>query len=246
MQSLMATVRKIVAIADVCFVRDHASLAWLDVLNISRANIVVAPDYTGAVAGKLRAEHAYLRGRVCIIPNHRLVERVPGSSMDRYVAFLADLMGDLRGIGLDPYCLVHDYDRDVSLIAPMRARLGDLEIVREPDPLFTKGLIGTASIVVGSRLHGITSGLAQGVPSIALGWAHKYAALMADYAVPELLVHLPFGNARAEIASIVAGLIGPGGFRAEVVNRLAKARVAIAEQNDAMWTHIETVIARQI
>lgn len=41
-----------------------------------------------------------------------------------------------------------------------------------------KGLIGRCDIFIGSRFHSLVAAISMGIPSIAIGWAHKYHELM--------------------------------------------------------------------
>lgn len=41
-----------------------------------------------------------------------------------------------------------------------------------------KGIIGRAQVAIGSRFHFMVAALSSGVPSLAIGWSHKYAEMM--------------------------------------------------------------------
>ena len=55
-----------------------------------------------------------------------------------------------------------------------------------PDEL--KGIIGECEFFVGSRMHACIAALSQGIPTLAVGWSHKYHGIMerlslGDYAI---------------------------------------------------------------
>jgi colanic acid/amylovoran biosynthesis protein len=51
-----------------------------------------------------------------------------------------------------------------------------------------KAMIGQCDLVVGSRFHSLVAALSQGVPSVALGWAHKYVELLGDFGQEDLVI----------------------------------------------------------
>ena len=44
-----------------------------------------------------------------------------------------------------------------------------------------KAIIGNAYVALGSRFHFLVAALSSGVPSIALGWSHKYHELFSEF-----------------------------------------------------------------
>ncbi|MBR2692326.1 MAG: polysaccharide pyruvyl transferase family protein [Aquamicrobium sp.] len=47
------------------------------------------------------------------------------------------------------------------------------------DPRTLRALIGKADAFVGCRFHSVVAALSQGVPSLVIGWSHKYQEMMA-------------------------------------------------------------------
>lgn len=75
---------------------------------------------------------------------------------------------------------------------PERCRLAPVNAT----PRQLRALIGRSDLLVASRFHAMISGLATGVPSLVVGWSHKYREVLADFGVPELA--LDFRAARPE------------------------------------------------
>ena len=75
-------------------------------------------------------------------------------------------------------------DTTVALHIKERARLGDrLRIF--PAEQFTAGeqkaAIGNCSLLVASRYHSVVAALSSGVPTVVVGWHHKYRELLEHY-----------------------------------------------------------------
>ena len=66
--------------------------------------------------------------------------------------------------------------------------MGQSAVVEEEDPFVIKGVIKASYAVIGSRFHGLVSSLSQAIPSLCVGWSHKYEALFNDYNFPEGLL----------------------------------------------------------
>ena len=114
-----------------------------------------------------------------------------------------------------------------------------LKIVREPDPLYLKGILGTCSLVISSRYHGLMSALSQGVPCIATGWSHKYQALLEDYGCTEYL--LPLDGSIEQLDNMIETLIA-GSTRIDVVNRLIKVSSKQKQMAHEMWQQVMGIL----
>lgn len=126
----------------------------------------------------------------CIVPNSRLCEPNPHQFWgERYLPRLVAACRYLASLGIQVKIVQHEYHAgDTNLVEALRGEIGDdgCEVFRHPDPRVLKGVLGGAELVIGSRFHSLVSALSMGVPSIALGWAHKYEALLNDFGMPSL------------------------------------------------------------
>jgi len=50
-----------------------------------------------------------------------------------------------------------------------------------------KAVIGQMALVIGSRYHGIIAALSQMIPTVVLGWSHKYFELLSDVGIEEYI-----------------------------------------------------------
>ena len=181
---------QIVELADLIFARDQKSYDYIAQLTPSMDNVRLAPDFTNLLAG-IKPEYIdKLTGRPCIIPNYRMLDKTTPDTENQYFTFINACLKYLANKGLNPFILIHETD-DFSLGERIQQQFeGEVEIIREDNPLYLKGILGSCSLAIGSRFHGLVSALSQGTPCLATGWSHKYQQLFESYSCPELLVDL--------------------------------------------------------
>ena len=66
-------------------------------------------------------------------------------------------------------------------------------------------IISQADVLVTSRYHAMISGLALEIPTVVIGWGHKYRETMAYFGLEEF--SLDFGNGQDELAAIISKVI---------------------------------------
>lgn len=179
--------------ARLVFCRDDESLQHVQRLDAA-IRAVRAPDFTIGLRATPPEEYSLPAEFAALVPNTKMVTSgtVPE---DEYRRALVEAGRTAAASGLALRVVRHE-STDEVFCAALAAELS-CDVIRDPDPLVTKGVLGAASLVVGSRFHGIVSALAQGVPCVVMGWSHKYEGLMADFGVPGWLVHDPHALAGA-------------------------------------------------
>ena len=182
---LVAEMRRIVAGARFIGARDRASLEHLRSLGVSR-ELRAHPDITiGLDASKRRIERP-AGPYACLVPNAMTVR---SGALDE--AALVDLYARCakicREAGVEPIVVLHEPEADERLARQLVERAGGLRVVALEDALDIKALLAGARCIATARFHGLVSGLSSGVPSLAIGWSHKYEELLADFDCPELL-----------------------------------------------------------
>lgn len=177
-------------LADRIYARDKESYeALVDVCG-HRETIRIAPDFTALVEPS--PVESPMHGQVLVIPNARMLDKTESQVAEGYIPLILELVGRVRGLGLEAEILLHDRDEDAAIAKAINSRLDEkLPVLSSEDPLRLKGLIGRSSLLIGSRFHALVGALSQAVPSIGIGWSHKYEALFSDYGCPECL--LPIG-----------------------------------------------------
>jgi colanic acid/amylovoran biosynthesis protein len=130
-------------------------------------------------------------------------------------------------------------DRDLAQLLSEEEGVRGVECVVRDDPYEIKEIISGAHAVVGSRFHGLASALSQGVPSVALGWSHKYAALFSDFGIRDYA--FDSSVTPAGVAASVARILEVGENSA-VRARLAERLSQLSEVNERMWSMVCTVL----
>jgi polysaccharide pyruvyl transferase WcaK-like protein len=100
-----------------------------------------------------------------------------------------------------------------------------------------RALIDGSSLVITSRFHAMVAGLALGIPTMVIGWSHKYDEVLesfgsSDYAIDfseadERLIPMAFDllengdEVRRKISTVLPGVIEASRAQFEVVNELS-------------------------
>lgn len=177
--------------ADLIFARERESYEHLVEVVGVRSNIKIANDFTNLVEGVLPIDFDVKNHRFCIVPNYRMIDKTNKKEREAYLPFLVKCVQYLQDQGVRPFVLVHEGNNDLILAEKIRHETGgSLPIVKENNPLRIKGILGACEGTIGSRFHGLVSALSQGVPSLALGWSHKYRRLFEDYGFEEGFVNV--------------------------------------------------------
>ena len=230
--------RELVDHCDLVFAREERSYKHLVDVAGERPNIQMAPDFTPLVEGVLPEGFEPKPNTVFVVPNMRMLDKTDGSTAQGYIPFLADLIEMVTGRGLRVTLLIHTPE-DRALIGPIKDHFrGPIDVVEETCPLRLKGILGTAYGVISSRFHALVGALSQCVPSLAIGWSHKYEELMEEYGCPEAVVQVA-DRAGAQ-ATIAAVLEGP--TRERVVEKLRESNERIRHAIHAMWDAVDAVV----
>ncbi|SOD71571.1 colanic acid/amylovoran biosynthesis protein [Jatrophihabitans sp. GAS493] len=212
--------------ATVTFARDEKSLEYVRAL-APGARVELSPDFTIGLSPQSGPN--VLNGAVALVPNQKMVSE---GILERqaYLDTMVELAQAARAHGLTELVVVLHEDDDVKLGTDL-ARLLDCPLRLPEPPRALKHTLGTASLVISSRFHAIVGALSQRVPTVAVGWSHKYAELLRDFDVPNWL-WTP-GSAAGDVLDAV---LSDG----EALNRLEVAHKTLTDRNDQMW---ETVIS---
>lgn len=133
-----------------------------------------------------------------IVPNMRVYERTVGDGGESvYVQTLTRVGQELRERGaqilLLPHELIPENDqRDDRYICKLIAnKLGHEDVsvvVRDCTAEDMKAMISGCDLLLGSRFHALIASLSSSVPSVAIGWAHKYPELFREFGLEHLVL----------------------------------------------------------
>lgn len=217
--------KELFELADLIFVRDPVSAAYLEELNLSK-KAVLSPDFTIGLAPVPTARvhnHSYL----AIVPNSKMVTTGTADESDYLSQLTAFGERARKEHDIDPVIVIHE-SGDHSLGKRLSELLQAPLIFRE-SPRELKGILGQAQAIVASRFHAVVGGLSQTIPTLAYGWSHKYRELLADFGVQEWLVDDKitsldlFDSVLTDVAAH---------------ERMAQRRSELVKQVDVMWESV--------
>ena len=186
-----------VGAADLAFARDDISYKHLSALVDGRVEL--APDiaflFRAAPDGPERMRELGLdpeRPIAAIAPNMRVYERTGGEGeANLYGRALARVGRSLLAEGAQVLLVPHEIlppsdgghdDRYLCrLVADALDAPGVAAVTDDRPAGDLKALIGVCELMVGSRFHALVAALSSGVPSVAVGWAHKYPELLREF-----------------------------------------------------------------
>jgi len=205
-RSIQRDFRMIVEHADLIYARDARSHQYITELVGRNDTVRRAPDFTNLLAASVAKHGDHFAGRVCIVPNQRMIDKTTAQTGRAYVRMMACCAKVLDEMQLRPFMLLHEGPGDRDLAARIIAETNlRLHMVDYRDPLEIKGVIGSCLAVVGSRYHALVNALSQAVPALAAGWSHKYEELFDDYGFAQgmLSVHNDEQEIRRKVEMIV-------------------------------------------
>lgn len=220
---------------DLIFARDVVSYKHLLTLDIDPGTVSLAPDITHLLAGVAPSDpHAWSR-RVCLVPNARMIDRTSDDEGRDYLTLMTCCARRATERGFEPVFVIHERN-DRPLVTRLQESLDFDMPVYDEDALVTKGFLGAAYAVIGSRYHALLSSLSQGTPSIGTSWNHKYESMFADYGCPELVLN-PATTDESELDRKLDLLLSP-----ESRSRLNEVLKEAAEVQKArvseMWVQV--------
>ena len=166
---------------DLIFARDEQSYKCLVNAGAEERKINISCDFTLPVKGIIPTPFQYLRGAVCLIPNHKMISPQKNNK-DNYIGLLQNIIQFYKKKGQPVFMLNHEGFRDKDLCYQINAvNETKIPVVSGITAQEVKGLIGNSHTVISSRFHGVVSALSQGVPCLATSWSHKYEMLFKDF-----------------------------------------------------------------
>lgn len=182
-----AAMSELLGLADLVYARDRDSLRYLESISGPMDHVRLAPDFTNLLEPRRTPTTPTASGHVVFVPNMRMIDMGHAADDASYVRDFVALLDHVGDLGFECTVVVHEAnDRELAarITAGARSRPACVDL---DDPREIKAVLTEARLVVSSRFHALVSSLAQGVPSIAVGWSHKYRQLLADYGSEDCL-----------------------------------------------------------
>jgi len=225
---------------DLIFARDAISQQYLLEAGVSPHKIKLYPDFTSLVEGEFPVQYAQFKGKVCIIPNVKMIEKAAIDSIV-YLSFLENLTKYILAHDKDVFLLNHESEGDWQLCQLINERMGrSFPIVSGLTAKETKGVIANSYMAVSSRFHGVASALNSSVPCLATGWSHKYEMLFNDFGEKDRLIDVK--ESFANIARKIDFVLSEEGNHV-CREQLTLNKKSVQERNKQMWKQIWEFIA---
>jgi colanic acid/amylovoran biosynthesis protein len=97
-----------------------------------------------------------------------------------------------------------------------------------------RAIISKADVLVTSRYHAMISGLCLAVPTVVIGWGHKYKETMAYFDLSQY--SLDFSDPGMDLPSVVKDALA---HEREIHNQIAKALDSVKEKSQIQFTFIK-------
>ena len=187
-----------VAMTELVYARDKISYEHLLRLKIDAKKIRLAPDFTTLINGTLPLDYFASEKSIAIIPNYRMLDKTKKNTRDKYLEYLSDCIKLIYENKFNPIFINFEGKADSDLIKNLTINYSDVNIIENLDPIYLKGIINSCYGTISSRFHAIVCALSQGIPTITLGWSHKYKMLLEEYNSLDCLVDLESNDTKPE------------------------------------------------
>jgi colanic acid/amylovoran biosynthesis protein len=225
---------------DLIFARDEISYKYISELPVSLDNVKIAPDFTNLLEPEQPDYINDLIGKVCIVPNQRMLDKTGDGVSNQYLDFLIHAINYLYDLGKTPFILVHE-TKDIELAKKLQSMIDKaITVVQEQNPLYLKGILGKSDILIGSRFHSLISALSQNVPCIGTGWSHKYKSLFQEYGCSEFLVNFETESIEDNLQKLK--ILTEETSKHEVINKITISCNKQKKLSIKMWDEVRAVL----
>lgn len=236
---------KIVQNSSLIFARDMTSLKHISEIAQEPNKIFVAPDITLFYPNQEIQLNLNISNYVCIVPNCRMLDQGSNSWKSIYELYLVEVINRILDQGKRIYIIIHDSSGEDMLIARRiikKINQPDVRVCEESDPVKLKEILSKSFFIIGSRYHSLVSGFSKCVPSIALGWSHKYEMLYQEFDCSEYVLTSE-SNVRT-LFELTDNLLDEAKnliLRRRIFEQLQKMKC----QNNEMWVRVVNLILSQ-
>jgi polysaccharide pyruvyl transferase WcaK-like protein len=229
----------------------HGHLQALGLGNVTAgADLAFTLDVTddGARAAREAVDESFFdSGDVVGVSPSAVLRKGGGAAAERYVSEVVRMVDHLT-CDLDRKVLLvahsarahsqWSHNNDLPLCREVHARVAAPDMVLFPDQELTsqalRYLIGRCDLFVASRFHAMVSSLAMGVPTLVIGWSHKYGEVLDSFGLAQWAVGHEAYTDEVFVARFAALVRRRAEVRAQLAAGLPAVRALAAEQVDAI------------
>ena len=190
------------------------------------------------------------RGIVALVPSSLVLKKMHDEGTD-YVALLHQLICDLQQRGRHVLVLPNATsagvktlrNNDIAVITALRTRLlADSDRIDAVQVSYVdfdlntqaiRRLLERTELVITSRFHAMVAALDLGVPTLVMGWSHKYAEVLEMFNCADAA--MDFTRAEVELLPLVDRMLDEATERrSRISTRLGGIRAAAASQFDVL------------
>ncbi|KAA1244325.1 polysaccharide pyruvyl transferase family protein [Aquimarina sp. RZ0] len=229
--------------SDLIIARDNNSYEMLLSLQ-KNEKIKLYPDITITIKD-LEKRNEIFSNYSCIVPNERMLDQGreywPEGEYLEYVKKAINKL--LKETDHNIIILIHDKGiGDTNLANQLKSREyideSRVKVHYEEDTMKLKFILGKANLVIGSRFHALVSALSQNVPSMALGWSHKYKMLFEEYSVEDF----SFDKPNDQMYSMCLENLLKEEPRKIMEDKIRASNLVQQRKNKQMWSEVIEVI----
>lgn len=218
--------------ADLLIARDAQSYQYLVDGGIDNSKMALYPDFTNPVKGVETPQSSQQKGKVCIIPNNKML-KTGVMQEEAYVEAMSKVIKHISEKGFETFLLNHAGSGDLKLCNKMAEAQG-IPVIKGLDAVQTKGVIASSYMVISSRFHGVANALSSSVPCLASSWSHKYQRLLEEFGQGDCLVDLT--EMEGTLAKVDRML--DSDFNANTRNTLTEKTQLLIAKNQEMWDYV--------
>lgn len=125
---------------------------------------------------------------VAIISPSEVLRRLCVNSKVNFLEAMQAVIDCLQSNGFETFILPHSFaegggkNNDVRFCRELYNKNPESSLILDSNnPIMLRALIGLGDVFIGCRFHSIVSAVSMGVPSLVVGWSHKYEEMLEFY-----------------------------------------------------------------
>jgi polysaccharide pyruvyl transferase WcaK-like protein len=238
-ENAILSAKTISKFADLIFAREIVSYNHALKSGVPQSKLFLSLDFTNLVKGVIPERYRHLEGKVCLIPNKKMLTH-SSAEKDKYYHLFSTIIRVAADLGFDSFLLNHGGKGDFDICKEINRVSGySLEIVTDINAKEVKGVIGKSYLTFSSRYHGVASSLSQSVPCLATSWSHKYKLLFQDYEIENGIIDIK--SSHDYIKNALREVLDPHANLA-MRNKLKNKSTELERKTVEMWETVFKVV----